>query len=287
MTGWIVYDIRQYEKNRWFADRLAQCLSETSEVKLVLVEKLQFGTANGTGFWALDGERIEAPDYAVVRTIFPLLSSALEASGCRVFNSSEVSEICNDKRYTYQCLSGAGIPVLDTVFCDRRFFDAENAGSFIGFPMVLKSASGHGGTEVFLIDDVDALKSAVRELPDDRFLIQKVCPSVGKDVRVYVLGGRILAAALRSSDNFKSNFSLGGRASKYSMNENEEKLVYQVLNKLPFDPDFVGIDFLVDRDEWYFNEIEDVVGTRMLYECFDMDAAKIYAEYILRETAVK
>ena len=45
-------------------------------------------------------------------------------------------------------------------------------------------------------------------------------------------------------------------------------------------PDFVGIDFVFGREGVYLNEIEDVVGTRMLYELTDLDPARMYMEYI-------
>jgi len=45
-------------------------------------------------------------------------------------------------------------------------------------------------------------------------------------------------------------------------------------------PDFVGIDFIFSDGKPYLNEIEDVVGTRMLYKLTDLDPAKMYIEYI-------
>ncbi|MBR6213406.1 MAG: hypothetical protein IKQ67_02000 [Candidatus Methanomethylophilaceae archaeon] len=44
--------------------------------------------------------------------------------------------------------------------------------------------------------------------------------------------------------------------------------------------DFIGIDFVFGDGQVYLNEIEDVVGTRMLYSLTDMDPARMYMEYI-------
>lgn len=279
MTGWVLYDDEQYKKNSWFAQRLVECLSKTAEVRLILTQSLQFGTRNGEAFFSIGKEQIKAPDFAVSRTIFPLLSSVLESAGTRVFNNFSVSKFCNDKRYTYSGLAGSNIPILDTWFFEKRFFSPESIEE-TDYPMVLKSAAGHGGSEVFLLKSKEELLNALNNLSDGRFLLQKVCPSVGKDVRVYLLGGKVLAAILRTSDNFKSNYSLGGKASLYELNSREKDLINKVLSMMPEIPDFVGMDFLIDGDKWYFNEIEDVVGTRMLYECLNMDAAEVYSEYI-------
>ena len=55
------------------------------------------------------------------------------------------------------------------------------------------------------------------------------------------------------------------------------------INKLhtALDFDFVGVDFIRNGGRWVLNEIEDVVGTRMLYSLTDIDAADRYIEYIL------
>ena len=46
--------------------------------------------------------------------------------------------------------------------------------------------------------------------------------------------------------------------------------------------DFVGIDFIFDNGRPVLNEMEDVVGTRMLYSLTNLDPARMYMEYIAR-----
>jgi glutathione synthase/RimK-type ligase-like ATP-grasp enzyme len=45
-------------------------------------------------------------------------------------------------------------------------------------------------------------------------------------------------------------------------------------------PDFIGVDFVFGDGNVYLNEIEDVVGTRMLYSLTELDPARMYMEYI-------
>ena len=47
--------------------------------------------------------------------------------------------------------------------------------------------------------------------------------------------------------------------------------------------DWIGVDFLPDRNGWVLNEIEDPVGARMLYELTDVDVARLLTEYCLSE----
>ncbi|MEG1791965.1 MAG: hypothetical protein RR245_06975, partial [Clostridia bacterium] len=44
--------------------------------------------------------------------------------------------------------------------------------------------------------------------------------------------------------------------------------------------DFIGVDFIFDRDGVKLNEIEDIVGSRMLYE-IGIDIVKDYVAYIM------
>ena len=65
----------------------------------------------------------------------------------------------------------------------------------------------------------------------------------------------------------------------------EEEYVRRVCGGLR--PDFIGVDFLYEKGVPYLNEIEDIVGSRMVYENSDIDILDLYAEYIVRETSAK
>ena len=50
-----------------------------------------------------------------------------------------------------------------------------------------------------------------------------------------------------------------------------------------FDFGLVGIDFLFKNNQLILNEIEDVVGCRMVYTYTDIDIAQLYIDYILKD----
>jgi glutathione synthase/RimK-type ligase-like ATP-grasp enzyme len=84
---------------------------------------------------------------------------------------------------------------------------------------------------------------------------------------------------LRTNKNdFRSNFSLGGNAEKSTLSESEKNLIDSVLKVLKFD--FAGIDIIYKNNRPYINEIEDVVGSRMVYANTDIDIIKLYLDYI-------
>lgn len=282
MTGWVLYDDKQYKKNEWFANKLLEGWPEEWNVQLIIVNQLSFGIVNGKMTFFYKGEMVDVPDFSVSRVIFPFLLETLEACGVKVFNNSITSAICNDKRKTYLTVNDENIPILSTLFCDRQFMDGGNQ-NLIDYPLIVKSSAGHGGESVFWVNDSKQKGNTIDSLDDNYYVEQEVGYPFGRDLRVYIMGGKIIASVLRESQNFKSNYSLGGKACLYELSDEESELVYRIIAKMPTEMDFVGIDFLVCDKNLYFNEIEDVVGTRMLYSCTNIDAAAMYVKYITKK----
>ena len=282
--GWVVYDRNQYQKNRWFADRLHSIGSGFSDMRMVIAEDLSYGISAGKPTLKLQGEPVELPDFAVIRTISPFLSSFLEKAGIRLFNRAEIARICNDKRETC-LLMRQTVPMAETRFCEKRYFDVRTMEKG-DFPLVVKSHDGHGGSGVFLAEEEKELSGILGEIDGNAFVMQRFLPPGGRDLRVYCLGGEILGSVLRTSEGWKSNFSLGGKAELYTTDQKERELIRSLIGRFPVLPDFIGLDFLVTEKGLLFNEAEDVVGCRMLYECTELDAAAEYMDYI-RKTLEK
>ena len=259
--GWLIYDAEGKERNAWF---ISECLRHAEAIGLPLSLKVVGKDA------LMDG----CPDFALVRTISPALSKDLEGAGARLFNSASVSRIANDKWETYRFAKEMGLTVLPTALSLGM-----EEGSPFGYPVVVKSRAGHGGSEVFLLSSQEEYREFFKNHPAKDYITQAVCSETGKDMRVYVLGGKILAGVLRVSTNdFRSNFSLGGSVERVPVPIEIQKTVELLCGKEPFD--FVGIDFIRHQGEWVLNEIEDVVGCRMLYKTSDLDVAKLYIEYV-------
>lgn len=239
---------------------------------------------------SLCADTLENPDFIINRSRIPALSQALEQCGILVFNSARICEICNDKQRTYDYLKEYGILSMDTVYPDNPA-DGRTAQQF-GYPFVLKPAGGHGGMHVGLIRDERELHQALSDLKKDygiipKLLFQRCASDIGKDLRVYVLGGKIIAGMMRTGANLRSqkpeiraNFSLGGTASLHVLTKEETALTEKISAALP--ADLVGIDFIYHEGRPVFNEIEDVVGTRMLYANTHIDIVKEYLAHVVK-----
>ena len=99
---------------------------------------------------------------------------------------------------------------------------------------------------------------------------------------MWLIGGKIIAAVLRKSDSdFRSNYCLGGSAQVYTLSESEKALVNKIASLVKYD--YIGIDFVFDCGRPVFNEIEDTVGARMVYDKTDIDILSLYCNYIKKE----
>ena len=274
MYGWLIYDKIGLERNTWFIERLLDFAARQKEdLRLIRAEDLRFGVQNGKPLLTAKNEVL--PDYAIVRTIFPMLSRALTAAGVRVFNNARVSEIANDKRRTQALAARLGIPTPDTLFFTRSTFNA----SAQSYPAILKSTDGHGGNEVFYVEDVKSAGNAVESLKKKDFLLQEPV-DFGRDIRVYLLGGKVLCAVERRSEtDFRSNFSLGGSCALYTPTKEMLRVVKRIDRALK--PTFVGVDFIFKNGAPMLNEIEDIVGSRMVYKLTDLPVHELLLTQIL------
>ncbi len=261
MTGWLIYSREGAKRNQTFIEfwKKAAALSG------VTIEVLHTDESLPT----------ENPDFAVVRDMNPPYSRMLESRGIHVFNPAEVSEVCNNKWNTY-CLADK----LGILYPKTEYILDPSVMSTHPYPYVLKSCTGHGGTQVFLVKNENDAKKASDALAGVPSVLQEAVSDLGRDLRIYVLGKRVIASMLRVSDtDFRSNFCLGGSAVPYELTAHERSVVDAFANALPFG--LVGIDLIFDHGKAVFNEIEDVVGCRMLYSMTDLDPVGMYLSYIL------
>ena len=277
MNWWILYEREDYKKNKSYVDLyFKECEKYGISLTLVLKEELGLVIKNPETEFYIKGEKCKKPDLVINRSRDYFLAKHLEMAGIEVFNDSFITLIGNDKALAYSYAVEKGIPVLTSFYGNIEPKE---------YPYVLKSLNGHGGGEVYLIQNLDE-KKEVEKLQNKLFLRQEFAKEPGKDVRVYVVGNRIIKAMLRTNENdFKSNYSLGGKVAEYNLNNEEVSLVNKVMEGLNIG--LAGIDFVFHEGKLYFNEIEDVVGARMLYANTDVDIVAEYVSYLVNRSGKK
>lgn len=281
LRGWILYNKEDAKRNEGYIEfHKVEGEKLGIDIELLYIEDLEFGVQYDEWYLLYEGEELEKPDFAIVRMNYPLLSRQLELMDIPVFNSSFVASICNDKAQTYQYVAKTGVAMVDSQFVHKKFLLSKI--SSVPRPFVVKSVSGHGGSQVFFVEEGQDVMPIYEKL-DDHVVIQPLASSKKQDLRVYIVGNEIVGAVLRTgTDGFRSNFSLGGKAEFYTLEDDEKEIVERIIDL--FDFGLAGIDFIIgDNGALIFNEIEDVVGSRMLYSCSDINIVALYLEYIKKQ----
>lgn len=285
MIGWLIYSEVDAKKNEvYIRFYLEEGYKRGVEIRLIYREALEFGIKGSQLFLSYEGREFAPPDFVISRTIYPLLSRQLELMGIPVFNNAEVARICNDKALTYQYIARTGLSIIDTSFVKN--IDIRSQIEKITKPAVIKAVDGHGGSQVFLLEEKDlnqpgAIEEMIEQMKCSDSVLQPLTGNKNSDLRVYVIGKDIITAVIRTANTgFRSNYSLGGEISVYTLSDQEKVMVNKIIEL--FDFGLVGIDFLIGNNgELIFNEIEDVVGARMLYSCTKINLVGLYLDFIL------
>ena len=273
MIWWLIYNVEDIEPNKSYINfYFEECKIYGIKLYLIIRDRLHFCTNTNNIQIIYDGKSVLKPNVVINRSRDYLLSKSFEYIGTKVCNNSEVTLLGNNKLLALQYVSNLGIDIMPTYYGDSD-------NNLPEYPFVLKSLSGHGGKEVFYISNYEMLMTSLKKLEGKDYIYQKVASDLGKDLRVYIVGNKIVTAMLRKSDHdFRSNYCLGGLAFQYELNIKEKDIVLTIINNLEIG--HCGIDFIFDNGKMIFNEIEDVVGSRMLYQYTNINIVKEYVEFI-------
>ena len=243
--------------------------------------------AAGDNWQAADGER--------GRVLFfdkdINLCKLLEKRGYRSVNSSKVIEICDDKAKTFVELYGK-VPMPETLiapftfanigYTDLSFLDEVEK---LGYPLILKDGKGSFGKQVFLINNRAELQQKVKEFAGESIVFQKfIEESRGRDVRVYVVGGRAVACAERyNKDDFRSNVQSGGKMTAIIINDSNYKEFVLLAEKTAkmLGADFAGVDILYSNECPLVCEVNSNAHFAGLTKATGIDVARCIVKYFL------
>ena len=251
MKGWLI-------TNKYF---ISNSLLTLSDLFLNAAKKLNIELINYNNIEVLSilsKNNYKRPDFVLFWDKDVKLALYLESEGIKVFNSSNAIRICDDKALTYLHLRNKNIKVPKTIFSPLVYYkDIDKDDEFIDFvishlkfPFVFKECIGSFGKQVFLVKTKEELKEKIRKANVWPFEAQEfIDTSFGRDLRVYVVGDKVLGGMKRISKNgdFRANIELGSEGHPYDLNENEISLALKSVKELKLD--FAGVDILFGKNE--------------------------------------
>ena len=213
--------------------------------------------------------------------------SSLEKHSVCVVNSRQTINICTDKYRTALRLSDYGIRQPKTTLIhdpEKSALAFDKLGTKM--PVIMKTLRGSKGVGVLFIESEKALDSIVQLImkqdEDSDLLLQEYIPT-DYDVRVLVLGGKVLASMKRPviEGDFRSNVSQGSEPEKLKLTEleiEESLKAAKAVNGL-----WTAVDFIPsknrEKEPPFVIEVNSSPGTEGIEEATGQNISKEIIEF--------
>ena len=234
---------------------------------------------------------IEDYDFVIYLDKDKYTSSLLEKTGIRLFNRHDAIRMCDDKMETHIKLAGHGISMPDTIgglLCYNEEASIDEIMSRVklieeklGYPCVIKECYGSLGAKVYCADNREELLIRMENVKLKSHLFQKmISSSKGRDVRVIVIGKKVLCGMQRSSKtDFRSNIELGGIGKSIELAKSFIEIAERVADILHLD--YCGIDLLYgEKGEPIVCEVNSNAFFGAMESVSGVNVAAKYAEYM-------
>ena len=222
-------------------------------------------TGSGTGYFG----------FAILRH--------LERLGVPTVNPSYAIEATKDKLYAAQVFAQRGIATPKTLLV-KHPINSNLVAKEIGFPAVIKIMAGSYGKGVYLVHSrtefQDFIDFAHGIKSDEAIIVQEYIDTApGEDLRVFVVGDRVLGAMKRSSrdGSFKANITRGGVGENYPVTPELEHIALEVCRSLELE--VAGVDLLFGRDGFLVCEANSAPGFEGFERATGVDVAGAIIDY--------
>ncbi|WP_223638268.1 RimK family alpha-L-glutamate ligase [Planococcus sp. 4-30] len=232
------------------------------------------------------------PDFAILLDKDILLGYFLKSRGVPVYNDPSVIDLCDNKATQYVQLAAEGLPMPRTIVAPKVYpnFSIMDSGYFeeiidrLKLPMIIKEGHGSFGMKVYLIETEEQFYEKVDSLRGIDFVFQEfIATSRGRDIRVNIVGGRIVAAMYRHSDtDFRANITNGGVASPIELTAAQQELALAAAQAVG--ATFAGVDLLFGEDEEpLVCEVNAAAHIRNILNVTGVNVADAMIAYILED----
>lgn len=146
--------------------------------------------------------------------------------------------------------------------------------------MIVKTSYGSLGKGVYKADNREQFSVIAKELKCKSHLFQQfIKSSVGRDIRVIVIGGKFVAAMIRQSNrDFRSNLELGGVGTPVTPPKEVVEMCEKTANILKLD--YCGIDVLFGENKYYICEVNSNAFFGGIEKVTQINIAEKYSKYI-------
>lgn len=211
----------------------------------------------------------------------------LQASGAVCLNSAEAVALARDKPAVMQVFGRLQLPMPPSVLGTALRDDSSLAQLPFPFPMLIKEDASAGGWGIHRVEDAAAALAVMARLNSAGagFTLQAfIAEAAGRDLRVFVCGGRVLAAMCRTAPpgEFRANVRLGARAEAIIPDDAESALALAATAALGLT--VAGVDLLRTRAGPLLLEVNAAPGFEALEAATGQDIAGQMLDLLISRT---
>ena len=213
-----------------------------------------------------------------------------EGWGIPTINPSAAVATCDDKALMSLAFATAGVPALRTAVA----FTVESAltiGERIGYPLVVKPVSGSWGRLLARANSPDALRTILdqkRALGGPQhsvFYIQEYVDKPGRDIRVFYVGGEVIAASYRNAEHWITNVARGATSTACPITDDIVAISRAAASSVG--AQIAGIDLVETDDGLKVIEINGGAEFKGLRSTTDVPIAKVIVEHAVRTVVMR
>jgi RimK family alpha-L-glutamate ligase len=209
------------------------------------------------------------------------IEQACRILGIPFANSTDGVRRARNKMLTSLKLFEHNLPQPETAFVNRA-----NPAllPLLPIPLVFKPKTGSTGEGSKKIQTVNEYRTLLmhRQVRDDLYL-QSYVPNDGWDLRVVVVGSRVLGAIKKTAcqGEWRTHVAYGGKVEPYQMESELEQLALRVAEVLGLS--ITGVDIMINKNNGAYQILEAnaVPGLKIFEEATGISVAQAILEHML------
>lgn len=220
--------------------------------------------------------------------VIPRIGSKVTRHGAAIVKQFEMNGIfstarslsitrARNKVRTLQIMSRKGIPIPETLFAINPDNIKEQIEILGGVPVIIKLQESTQGLGVILAETKKSAKSIIDTFykMDTSILIQEfIEESNGEDIRIFVVGNKIVASMKRSSEvgEFRSNVHQGGSTAAIKPSSKEQFIALNAVKHLGLG--VAGVDLIRSKKGPLLIEVNASPGLQGIEAATGVNIAK-------------
>src|SRR5262245_47005858 len=274
----------------WYARDLARAAAADHEIVALPFCQISAAVTGSKSIVTTAGRDLGDFDALIVRTMPPgSLEQVVfrmdclaryEAAGGIVINPARAIEAAVDKFLTTAKLQAAGLLTPRTICCQTAE-EAMVAFEQLGRDIVLKPLFGSEGRGIRRLTDENLALRAFKMLTQlgAVLYLQEFIEHEGHDIRLLVIGDRILGMRRQNKLDWRTNISRGATAEAFTPDDSLIEIARRAAAAVH--APLAGVDLLPGNDgRLYVIEVNAVPGWKGLAKALNLDVARLVLDFI-------